>query len=465
MTMLTPFLLCCGAWLGAADVGAEGGALRFPFFEPVQPPRKVQVMAHRGAMRQAPENTAAALEFSIADGVEWVEVDVRLTRDGRHVLFHDGELGNKTNGGGRVRDHTLAEIRALDAGSKFARRFGGERVLSLGEGLELARGRVNLYLDCKEVDPALLAREVIGAKMERQVIIYDRPEVLRAVREASGGEVLALMTKWRPRFGITPWVDEVRPAAVEIDAVDVTPEACREFHRRGIKVQAKTLGDDDRPETWDRMAEAGVDWFQTDLAEEVLGRMALRAIGPRRVKIAHRRGAARYAPENTSPAIEKAIRLGADFVEFDVRTTSDAALVLLHDGNLDRTTSGQGRVRDSTLSEVRVLDAGSWFGRPFAGTQGAEPGRDPGGGRPACRTPYRRQGRRARDPCRDPDEIRVGRAGGRLSTGRLSRAAQDDRPDDPPGGPAPRPRSPRRAGRTGAPLRLRRAVVDPLQKN
>ncbi len=89
--------------------------------------------------------------------MEWAEVDVRLTRDGHHILFHDDELGGKTDASGRVRDHTLAEVRAADAGSKFSPRFAGERILTLEEGLRLARGRINLYLDCKDVDPALLA--------------------------------------------------------------------------------------------------------------------------------------------------------------------------------------------------------------------------------------------------------------------------------------------------------------------
>ena len=101
-------------------------------------------MAHRGAAGLAPENTARALEASIADTVEWAEVDVRLTRDGHHVLFHDDELGGKTDATGRVRDRTLAEVRAADAGSKFAPRFAGERILTLEEGLRLARGRINL---------------------------------------------------------------------------------------------------------------------------------------------------------------------------------------------------------------------------------------------------------------------------------------------------------------------------------
>jgi glycerophosphoryl diester phosphodiesterase len=359
-------MLSWGLVLGAA--GAEVESPSFPFFEPVQPRRAIQVMAHRGAMNQAPENTARALEFSIADAVEWVEVDVRLTKDGHHVLFHDGELQGKTDGSGPVREHTLAEIRALDAGSKFARRFAGARILTLGEALDLARGRVNLYLDLKDVDAAQLAREVIAAKMTRQVVFYATPVVLKAIR-AAATEQLAVMTKWRPRFGIAGWVDEVRPAAVEIDAVDVTPEACQEFHRRGIKVQAKVLGQDDRPEVWDRMAAAGVDWLQTDRAEEILARMALKTTHGRRPKIAHHRGAGRYAPENTLPALEKAIRLGADFVEFDVRTTHDERFILLHDSTLNRTTGGRGSVKDHSGSDIAVLDAGYWFGRPFVGTK------------------------------------------------------------------------------------------------
>lgn len=368
MTKLTVILLLFGASSGPAAVKQEATAEPLAFFEPVRPARAIQVIARRGAMGQAPEETAPALARAIADAVEWVVVDVRLTNDGHHVLFHDERVDGQTDGKGRVRDLTLAEIRALDAGAKFARRFAGARVLSLAEGLELARGRVNLYLDCHEVDPARLAREVIAARMERQVVIFGAPGLLRSVRAAASTK-LALMAHWRPGPVIAPWVDDVRPTAVEIDAGDVTPEACREFQRRGIKVVARTQGAADCPAVWDRMAVAGVDWLQTDLAQDFLAWQALKSIRSKPVKIAHHRGAGRYAPENTLPALEESIRLGADFVEFDLQTTRDGGFVLLHDGRLDRTTTGKGPVRDWDLAKVQALDAGSWWGRPFAGTR------------------------------------------------------------------------------------------------
>ncbi|MBI2433276.1 MAG: glycerophosphodiester phosphodiesterase [Candidatus Hydrogenedentes bacterium] len=73
-----------------------GSSDAFDFFEPVVPPRSFQVMAHRGAMRVALEHTRPAIERCIKDGVEWVEVDVQLTHDGQHVIFHDGTVEGKT---------------------------------------------------------------------------------------------------------------------------------------------------------------------------------------------------------------------------------------------------------------------------------------------------------------------------------------------------------------------------------
>ncbi len=82
--------------------------------------------------------------------------------------------------------------------------------------------------------------------------------------------------------------------------------------------------------------------------------------------IAHR-GASAYAPENTLVAYEKAIELGADWFELDVTLTRDGQLIVIHDGDLDRTTNGQGKVVQKSLDELKKLDAGSWFSNTYAG--------------------------------------------------------------------------------------------------
>ena len=80
--------------------------------------------------------------------------------------------------------------------------------------------------------------------------------------------------------------------------------------------------------------------------------------------IAHR-GASGHAPENTMAAFERAVQLGAPFIETDLHLTRDARFVAIHDATLERTTNGRGNVHDFTLHELRRLDAGLWYDRAF----------------------------------------------------------------------------------------------------
>ncbi len=82
--------------------------------------------------------------------------------------------------------------------------------------------------------------------------------------------------------------------------------------------------------------------------------------------IAHR-GASAYAPENTMAAFAKGVEMGADYIEFDVQMSKDGIPIIIHDNSLDRTTNGSGHISAYTLEELKTLDAGSWFGKEFAG--------------------------------------------------------------------------------------------------
>lgn len=79
------------------------------------------------------------------------------------------------------------------------------------------------------------------------------------------------------------------------------------------------------------------------------------------------RGAMGHAPENTRASFEAGLRLGADALECDVHLSKEGRLVVIHDDRLDRTTNGHGAVSERTWKELRGLDAGSWFGKAFAG--------------------------------------------------------------------------------------------------
>jgi len=97
------------------------------------------VIAHRGHSIELPENTLEAYRRAIDLGVEMIECDVNMTRDGELVMIHDWRLDRTTTASGRVEDLTLAEIQALDAGSRFGPEFAGLRIPTTAATLDLAR--------------------------------------------------------------------------------------------------------------------------------------------------------------------------------------------------------------------------------------------------------------------------------------------------------------------------------------
>ncbi len=364
-------LLAC-----SLGVSARAATPAFEFFQPLEPLRSFAVMVHGGLPNVAPADTRRAVELCTQDGLDWLEVDVRRTQDGHHVLFRDATVNACSNGSGAVKDLTLAELKQLDAGSWFAKRFAGTRILTLEEALKLAKGKINLCLDCREVEPDLLVAEIKRSGIEKQVLVCGDESTLRGVR-AGGQGAIAIMLRdvpedafdagGHPSDGFGQRLDELRPAVLSLTSGQISAEVCRTLHERGIKVLADVEGSDDNGPAWDQALSAGSDIVLTRVPDELIAHLLDQSLRPRPVKFACHRGASRYAPENTLPAFEKANRLHADFVEFDVRPSHGGKYFLLHDSQLDRTTSGHGPIRDMASSAVERLDAGSWFGRPFAG--------------------------------------------------------------------------------------------------
>ena len=138
-----------------------------------------RIIAHRGSPRNAPENTLASFRAAAAEGATWVEFDAALTADGRPVIFHDDALDRTTDGAGLLNDTSFDVLQGLDAGGWFARKFAGEMVPTLEEGLELF-AELGLSFNM-EIKPAA-GREVETAQaalaVARQCWPTDRPTPL-----------------------------------------------------------------------------------------------------------------------------------------------------------------------------------------------------------------------------------------------------------------------------------------------
>jgi len=107
------------------------------------------VIAHRGASAYYPENTLPAFEAAIAMGADMVELDVQLSSDKEVVVFHDEKISRCTDGRGKLSDYTLTQLKKLDAGIRFDKKFKDTRIPTLAEVLDLCENRIAVNIEIK----------------------------------------------------------------------------------------------------------------------------------------------------------------------------------------------------------------------------------------------------------------------------------------------------------------------------
>ncbi|MBQ8758543.1 MAG: glycerophosphodiester phosphodiesterase, partial [Clostridia bacterium] len=93
----------------------------------------IPVLGHRGICAKYPENTMVSFEAAIALGVDLIEFDVNMTKDGELVVIHDNNIARTCDHEGLTRDYTLAELKSFDFGCKFSEKFKGTQIPTLKE--------------------------------------------------------------------------------------------------------------------------------------------------------------------------------------------------------------------------------------------------------------------------------------------------------------------------------------------
>ncbi len=221
-------------------------------------------VAHRGANREADENTLKAYETAIDYGMDFIECDPRLTRDGVFVIMHDATVDRTTDGSGKVKDMTLSEIRAL-------RTEHGEQVPTLEEVLSLASERgAGIYLDIKDYTPESL--DLMLELLDK----YDMADKVFMGFYTKGG--VKHIEGRRPEIVTDPaWPLAVitlkqakRMGADFIGTLSQfgTKRVVKRAHRHGLRVITMPVND---PEKIEKQKRIGMDAIQTDYPELVCG--------------------------------------------------------------------------------------------------------------------------------------------------------------------------------------------------
>ncbi len=130
------------------------------------------VIAHRGNHVNAPENTLLAYQHAIDDGVDYVEIDLRTTKDSQLVIMHDSKIDRMTCSKGFVRDYLFDFLRQLKVTNKEHPEWGEHQIPTFKEVLKLCKNKINIYLDFKEASVAATYKQILEAGMEKNVVVY-----------------------------------------------------------------------------------------------------------------------------------------------------------------------------------------------------------------------------------------------------------------------------------------------------
>jgi glycerophosphoryl diester phosphodiesterase len=239
--------------------------------------------AHRGGAGLWPENTLEAFRGAIELGCTHVETDVRMTRDGEIVVFHDETLERTTNGSGRVSAHTLSQLQRLDAGYRFSpdgksfpRRGQGLRIPTLAEVVALS-DEVRFNVEIKERGPFDLPRALLRfieqqGIAERIVVAAERHELMREFRRHAQRRIATSASRreclqfwFASRLRLTAFL-RLPYQALQIPVragklTVVTPQLLDAAHREGLAVHVWTI--DERAEML-RLLDLGVDGLMSD---------------------------------------------------------------------------------------------------------------------------------------------------------------------------------------------------------
>lgn len=224
---------------------------------------RIIVEAHRGGAALAPENTLAAYRNAIRLGADYVEIDVRRTRDGKLVIMHDRTVDRTTDGKGEVAQLTYREISRLNAAAKFPGYHRREHVPTLEEVVHLCRGKIGVYVDHKSAPVRDVLAVLERAQLGDAVLVYGDVPTLKEYRSLN---LTLLLMPTHPSS-----ISELRTQAISLSPMAFdgsmdrwTVEEVQEAHSHGAPVWMNVLGATDNEKGFERAIAMGADGLETD---------------------------------------------------------------------------------------------------------------------------------------------------------------------------------------------------------
>lgn len=225
------------------------------------------ISAHRGDHTHAPENTLQAYANAIQAGADYVEIDLRTTRDSQLVIMHDASVNRMTNGTGLVKDLTYDSLRLLRVRDKAHPEWGEFEIPTFDRVLELCRGKIGIYLDFKNADPALAYKVIRQYGMEDHVIVYiNAPQQFTGWRRVAPKMPLmvSIPGNIHTTDSLAGFLDRYHPDILDGDWDGYTSEMVSLATKSGYLVFPDIQGPNENPTLWQTAVDKGIRALQTD---------------------------------------------------------------------------------------------------------------------------------------------------------------------------------------------------------
>ncbi len=202
----------------------------------------ILIAAHRAAHNIYPENSLAAIRHTIAIGADFIEIDTRCTSDGKVILMHDGSVDRTTNGKGKVKSLTFAQVRALKLKDSDEKHI--YKVPTFREALDVAKGNIMVDIDMKSAPVSKLVEIVHQMDMGDQVIFFDSDfAVLDSVKLLD--TTLMVMPRAHSAEKLEWMLNRYHPPVIHIDPGFYTPEVVRTIKDGSARIWINALGKSD----------------------------------------------------------------------------------------------------------------------------------------------------------------------------------------------------------------------------
>lgn len=235
---------------------------------------KLRISAHRGNSGLAPENSLATFQKTLDMGVDFIEIDVRTSKDNQLVILHDGTLNRTTNGTGPIAKLTLAEIKQLKANKGWESQFPNERIPTLEETLQLVEKwnkqkhtKTYIYVDCKQVDPKPLLTLMRKYHLDRESVYYGSDEFLERLKTEDSQS--KRMPSLNNAAEMEAKINRLAPYAFDVNWLKMNAQLVNSIHEKNIQVYSDVLGPLDQAENYKKAKDLGIDLIQTDQVKSV----------------------------------------------------------------------------------------------------------------------------------------------------------------------------------------------------